>query len=269
MAGSPHTGKVFKVWALTFPLGMFVCWLFTLAIASNWIWILIGTVATVIIALAWLSLDVPGEPAKFREETGVWAALNVYIRFLAAFVCTHGFKGLAMLEWWTLPNDTTGLQQQGTIAFWVSIFGIMAALCFFGFGFDGCNESAWKVWNVLAVCVALFTLLNLCGIAKNLQIFSCVFADMVYFGGTVMFVSHMIHQSGRNEASAAAAAVTLCAISGWVMKIFDTMFMQDEVVFWILTAVALFVTTWIIRNKLPTMNMVSYGVLPTSERVAI
>jgi hypothetical protein len=43
-----------------------------------------------------------------------------------------------------------------TMCCWVSVFSALAAVVFFGWGFDGCRAAAAKTWVVLVVLTVVF-----------------------------------------------------------------------------------------------------------------
>merc|ERR1719262_2148356 len=71
----------------------------------------------------------------------------------------------------------------------------------------------------------------------------------------------MLFESARNEASASAALVNMWAASSFVWAAMCIMFATDFIWMWLLFAICLVVATLQVRNVLPTLNGVQYGVL--------
>merc|ERR1712072_748201 len=99
---------------------------------------------------------------------------------------------------------------------------------------------------------ALFTLLNILGHATSWRLFTYFLCQMCYVGGIVLFGAHMLFESARNEASAAATNVFFWACAAFTWAAMAILFSTSFIWFWMLHTLCLVLTTWRIRNTLPT-----------------
>ena len=87
------------------------------------------------------------------------------------------------------------------------MFAMWAGVWFFGLGYDKLRgtKKVWHVWHFLAFVVWLLCLCEALEWFSNLVVITCTLAHLTGAGGSVFYLSHMMHNSDHSEINTAAA----------------------------------------------------------------
>ena len=102
----------------------------------------------------------------------------------------------------------------------VSLSAQLAAVIFFGKGFDQCRVKAQSTWSFFAVLTAFFCILEYNETMVNMQPLTIGLLHMVGTGGFLFYLSHMLFHSDSSEFNSTVAFFSLFAKAKFITLIF-------------------------------------------------
>jgi hypothetical protein len=122
------------------------------------------------------------------------------------------------------------------------VFASVAALVFFGWGFDGCRSKVLTTWMVMAVLTAILMVWGAVGSGFYLWPIVTALCWMLRDGGVIFFACHMLYHCDHSEIGVAASVVVYNSLAELITFTLMCLFASSSTVQFVFVAVLLIVT---------------------------
>ena len=129
-----------------------------------------------------------------------------------------------------------------SIMYVTKFFAAVAAVLFFGWGFDGCRSKALTTWMVTAVITTVLMIWGVVSSGFYLWPIVTALCWMLRDGGCLFFACHMLYHCDHSEVSVAAVAVVYNCLAQLICFTLLSLFAGSAMVQFVFVAVLLVLT---------------------------
>jgi len=162
--------------------------------------------------------------------------LKCFLFLLAPFTASWAFGVVAECVYAKSAPSTQ------VIMYVTKFFAAVAAVLFFGWGFDGCRSKALTTWMVTAVITTVLMIWGVVSSGFYLWPIVTALCWMLRDGGCLFFACHMLYHCDHSEVGVAATIVVYNCLAQLVCFTLLSLFVGSATVQFVFVAVLLVLT---------------------------